>query len=105
MEVYSTKLYDKWFARLKDKVAKVKIESRIRRILTNSDYGDCEKISNNVTELKIDYGPGYRIYLTTRAQKILILLAGGNKSTQVRDIKKAKKIALKIKIERVSEWG
>jgi len=104
MEVYSTKLYDKWFEKLKDKRAKAKIDRRLHRIRHYNSWGDCETVSKNVSEIKIDYGPGYRIYFTKKEGKIIILLVGGDKSTQTRDIKKAEKTALIILIKEVAEW-
>jgi len=104
MNVYSTKIYEKWFFKLKDKVARAKIDTRIRRIKTNGNFGDCESVSQNVSELRIDYGPGYRIYITIKTDIVVILLVGGDKSSQRRDIKKAEKMAVSVMGEEMSEW-
>jgi len=104
MIVYSTRLYDKWFDRLKDKTAKAVIDTRLRRIHLHGTFGDCDRVSKNVLEIKIDYGPGYRIYLTLRETKIIILLIGGDKSTQARDIKKAERMATSTRTEEIAEW-
>jgi putative addiction module killer protein len=99
MDIYTTKLYDKWFTRLKDLKAKAIINTRLRRIELNGNMGDYKTISENVTELHFDYGSGYRIYLSVRGTIILILLLGGRKDTQERDIKKAEQIAKDINME------
>jgi len=104
MEFYSTRLYDKWFYRINDKVAKAKIYSRLRRIKIHGNYGDCEKVSKDISELRIDYGPGYRIYLTKKEAKLIVLLVGGDKSTQSRDVKKAVKMAADTTIEELTKW-
>ena len=104
MKIYNTRLYDKWFSKLRDNVAKLKIDARIWRIKLYKDFGDCEKVSKNVSELKINHGPGYRIYLTIKEEKVIILLIGGDKSSQARDIKKAEKMASYVLIEEVEEW-
>ena len=90
MEIYSTRVFDRWFAQLKDRKAKANIEARLRRITLGGNLGDCEAISNNISELRIDYGPGYRVYLARQGETVVILLAGGNKASQARDINKAK---------------
>ena len=104
MIIYKTKLYHKWIARLKDKVAKTLIKTRLRRIETEGYFGDCEPVAKNVSELKIDYGPGYRIYLTKKEAKLIVLLVGGDKSTQSRDVKKAVKMAADTTIEELTKW-
>ena len=93
MGIHTTRVFDKWFDRLKDKHAKSIIEGRIQRIANNDDFGDVRAISANVSEMRIDYGPGYRLYLTRRGTTVIILLIGGNKDTQARDIKKAEMLA------------
>ncbi|MCL2110915.1 MAG: type II toxin-antitoxin system RelE/ParE family toxin [Clostridiales bacterium] len=93
MEVYKTRTFDKWFGRIKDKKTRAIIGVRIQRIAIDGNFGDYEVISKYVTELRIDYGPGYRVYLTKKGTRIVILLIGGNKSSQSRDIRKAEKMA------------
>ena len=93
MNIYTTKLYDKWFTKLKDEKTKTIINIRLRRIELNGNMGDYKTISENVTELRFDYGPGYRVYLSTRDTVIVVLLLGGDKDTQGRDVKKAEQLA------------
>ena len=85
----------KWYARLKDIRAKTRIAVRIRRMQLGL-IGDAKSVGDGVSELRFDFGPGYRVYYTERGSEIVILLAGGDKSTQERDIKKAKKLAQNI---------
>ena len=78
-----------WLSKLRDMVAKAAIQTRINR-LRLGNYGDSESIGDDVSELKIDVGKGYRVYYTRVGLKLVLLLVGGNKSSQNRDIKKAK---------------
>jgi len=89
----------KWYARLKDIRAKTRIAVRIRRMQLGL-IGDAKSVGDGVSELRFDFGPGYRVYYTERGSEIVILLAGGDKSTQERDIKKAKKLAQNIEENR-----
>jgi len=91
MTIRETENFTKWIQRLKDKAAKALIAARIRRI-SAGNFGDSKFLEDGIFELRIDYGPGYRVYFTQRGQEIVILLCGGDKSTQDRDIKAAKKI-------------
>jgi putative addiction module killer protein len=84
--------FDKWLNNLRDKKAKGKINVRLRR-LEHGHYGDCESVGESISELRIFCGPGYRIYFTERLGEFVLLLAGGDKSSQIRDIKRAKEIA------------
>jgi len=104
MKVYRTDLYLKWITKLKDNKGKAIIRARLRRMHLSGNFRDFEKVSKSVYELKIDYGPGYRIYLTLRETKIIILLLGGDKSSQARDIKKAERMATSTRIEEKEEW-
>jgi len=89
--------FDKWLRKLKDLRAKAKILFRIQRIENDGHFGDCEPVGDGVLELKINYAKGYRIYFNEKDGKIIILLIGGDKSTQQKDIEKAKEILKKIK--------
>ena len=81
-----------WIKKLKDKTGKYLIEQRINR-LEKGNPGDVEPVGEGCSEMRIDYGPGYRVYYKDTGREIIILLCGGEKTTQQRDINKAKKIA------------
>lgn len=91
--------FDKWLRKLKDLRAKAKILFRIQKLENDEHFGDCKSVGDGITELKINYAKGYRIYFKEKKGKIIILLIGGDKSTQQTDIEKAKKIWEKIKNE------
>ena len=90
--VRETDIFKKWIRALKDNLARSIINARIRR-LSLGNKGDIEYVGAGVSELRIDYGSGYRIYYIQIKDKIIVLLCGGIKSTQSRDIEKAKQIA------------
>ena len=94
VEIRQTPEYEKWFASLKDRMARVRVDIRIRR-LSLGNLGAVEPVGEGVAELKIDHGPGYRVYFVQHGGHYVLLLAGGNKSTQARDIKKARELARK----------
>ena len=94
-QVYKTKIFTDWFNSLKNQTAKNKIRIRIDRIELGN-LGDHHSIGDGVSELRITYGPGYRIYYVIRGREIIILLCGGDKSGQNRDIKRAKKLAQEV---------
>jgi len=83
--------YKSWYAKLRDKQAKIRIDIRIKR-LSLGNPGDVEPIGEGCSEMKIDYGPGYRVYFKDTGKEIIVLLCGGDKSTQSKDIEQAKKI-------------
>lgn len=85
-------MYLKWFNSLRDRQARARINARIRR-LSLGNPGDVKPAGEGVSELRIDYGPGYRVYFVHRQQTIVILLAGGDKHTQDQDIKTARELA------------
>lgn len=89
--------FDKWFRKLKDLRAKAKILVRIQKLEKEEHFGDCEPVGNGIRELKINYAKGYRVYFKEVDGKIVILLIGGDKSTQQKDIEKAKEIWDKLK--------
>jgi putative addiction module killer protein len=92
MKLEKTDEYQDWFTGLSDKLVKARIEVRIRR-LQDGNPGDVESVGEGVSELKLHFGRGWRVYYTERNGQIIILLAGGNKSTQKRDIKLALMLA------------
>lgn len=92
LEVRQTTAYSSWFGRLRDKAAKVRIDIRIRR-LSLGNPGDVKPVGEGVSELRVNVGPGYRIYFVQRREEYVVLLAGGDKSTQDQDIRNAKALA------------
>ena len=97
-KIEKTDNFDKWLRKLKDLRAKAKILFRIQKIENDEHFGDCEPVGNGILELKIDYAKGYRLYFKESDGKIIILLIGGDKSTQQRDIEKAKEILKRNKL-------
>ena len=96
--VRTTEIFDAWFANLADVTGKFRIQARIDRA-EMSNFGDCEPVGEGVSELRIHYGPGYRVYFMQRGMELVILLAGGDKSTQPKDIKAALKLARELRKE------
>ena len=88
IEVRQTKVYADWFERLKDRQAQARITTRIQR-LELGNAGDVRPVGKGISELRINYGPGYRVYFVGRAECLIILLAGGDKDSQDKDIKLA----------------
>ncbi len=89
--------FDKWLKKLKDLRAKAKILFRIHKIENDGHFGDCETVGDGIRELKINYAKGYRVYFKEKDRRIIVLLVGGNKSSQQKDIDKAKEIWRRIK--------
>jgi len=98
IEMRQTEAYSNWFAGLRDRAARARILARIRH-LSLGHVGDVKPVGGGVSELRIDYGPGYRTYFVKRGQALIVLLAGGDKGTQDRDIKTALKLAEAVKRE------
>ena len=92
MRVRKTNEFKKWIKDLRDSRARYKINIRIKR-LEKGNPGDCYPIGEGLSEMRIHYGPGYRVYFKDTGQEIIILLCGGDKSTQQQDIARAKEIA------------
>ena len=90
--ILTTPVFDDWFLRLKDRQAKRRIQARID-LVEFDHFGDCKPVGEGVSELRIHAGPGYRVYFTQRGFEIVVLLAGGDKSSQDRDIKTALQLA------------
>ena len=90
-EIRTTNIFDKWLIRLKDKTAVNRIMSRIYR-MEQGNLGDVKTVGQNLFEIRFFFGSGYRIYYTINGETLVLILCGGDKSTQKRDIEKAKKI-------------
>ena len=95
IEIRQTESYARWFRRLRDQQAKARINVRIRR-LSIGNRGDAKSVGRRVSELRIPYGPGYRVYFCERGSELVILLAGGDKGSQRRDIRLAQDLAKDI---------
>ncbi|OQX00418.1 MAG: addiction module protein [Desulfobacteraceae bacterium IS3] len=94
--VIRTKEFDEWLSKLRDAKGKARILARIRSA-EHGNLGDTEPVGEGVSEMRIHYGPGYRVYFRKKGNELIILLSGGDKSSQNRDIRKAKAIAAAIK--------
>ena len=98
-EVLETAAFRAWVARLSDQRARGRIVARLARA-SLGNLGDARSVGGGVSELRIDYGPGYRVYFTRAGRRVVLLLCGGDKSTQERDIVRAKALAQELKDER-----
>jgi putative addiction module killer protein len=94
--IYTTDAFDAWFYGLRDRGAKTRIQARIDRA-EDGNFGDCEPVGEGVSEMRIHYGPGYRVYFIRRGVEVVVLLAGGDKATQAKDIKTALNLAKEVK--------
>ena len=92
-----TEVFDVWLSALKDKIGRARITHRIRSA-EHGNFGDCEPVGDGVFEMRVHVGPGYRVYYTRRGQVIYLLLLGGDKSTQKRDIKRAIEMARELDV-------
>ena len=92
LEVRQTVAYAEWFSGLRDRMARTRIDIRIRR-LSLGNAGDVKPVGEGVSELRVGHGPGYRVYFVQKGNLYVVLLAGGDKSTQDRDIRAAKALA------------
>ena len=92
VEIRKTELFAKWIDNLRDIQAKARVLVRIER-LASGNAGDVKPVGEGISEMRIDYGPGYRVYFIKRGNELIILLAGGNKSSQTADIKVAIRLA------------
>ena len=92
LSIRQTDVFKDWFSDLRDQNAKRRIAQRIVRLQAGL-FGDVKPVGEGVSELRVDYGPGYRVYFVQRGSELLVLLCGGDKSTQDRDIKTAKSMA------------
>ncbi len=92
MEIRKTDLFAAWLDALRDIHARARVQARIERMATGN-FGDMKSVGEGISELRIDYGPGFRIYFTKRGSQLIILLVGGDKSSQRRDIQTAQRLA------------
>ena len=95
-KILTTEKFDAWFESLRDMNAKARIKVRIERA-KNGNLGDCKPVGEGVSEMRINYGAGYRVYFVQRGEEVIILLAGGDKSSQAADIKNALQLAQELK--------
>jgi putative addiction module killer protein len=95
VEIRQTEIFANWFGDLRDRRARVRIQARIDR-MELGNFGDVAPVGEGVSELRIHYGPGYRVYFVQRGPVLVVLLAGGNKATQAADIQNAKEIAKQL---------
>ena len=91
-EIRRTETFSKWLDKLRDARARVRVLSRLTRA-EDGNLGDTKPVGESVSEMRIDYGPGYRVYFTKRRKTIIVLLIGGDKSSQEQDIKRAIQLA------------
>lgn len=91
-EIFQSATFQKWFRKLRDPQAQARIDARIRR-LSLGNFGDAKPVGGGISELRIDYGPGYRVYFAQRDLDVIVLLCGGDKRTQHTDIERAIEIA------------
>lgn len=94
-QILTTEVFTDWFSGLRDLRAKVRIQARIDRAELGN-FGDCAPVGEGVSEMRIHYGPGYRVYFVQRGFEVVILLAGGDKSSQAQDIKWALAMAREL---------
>ncbi len=92
LEIVQTEAFSTWLEQLRDVRARAKIAARVRRLALGNP-GDVAPVGDGISELRIHYGPGYRVYFTMQGKTIVILLCGGDKGSQAKDIKRAKALA------------
>ena len=96
LELRKTDRFDTWLRHLKDLRARARIQTRLDRLALGNP-GDARPVGEGVSELRVDYGPGYRIYYVRHGASVIVLLCGGDKRTQSHDIKTAKSMARELK--------
>lgn len=93
VELLKSRTFDRWLSRLRDGRTAARVQARLDRFAVTGNPGDVKPVGDGISELRIHYGPGYRVYFMRRGPLVVVLLAGGDKSTQQRDIEQAKTIA------------
>jgi putative addiction module killer protein len=96
LDIFRSQSFDTWLRELRDRRARARIEARILR-LSQGNPGDAKPVGSGVSELRIDHGPGYRVYFTRRGRNVVLLLCGGDRGTQQVDIERA--------IEMATDWN
>lgn len=91
-EIVESQTFQKWISNLKDREGRARINDRIKR-LAFGNFGDARSVGSGVEELRMHFGPGYRVYFLRKDNTIVVLLSGGDKGTQAQDIKRAKELA------------
>ncbi len=97
IEIFKSDTFTEWLRALKDRAARARIQARIDR-LNNGHFGDCKPIGDGVSEMRIFYGAGYRLYFIRKGDTLIVLLCGGDKSNQQQDIERAKFMAKNLEI-------
>ncbi len=95
IEIRQTERFAKWFGRLRDRTVRSRIQARIDRTRFGN-LGDVKSVGSGVSEMRIDVGPGYRLYFTRRGDRLIVLLCGGDKSSQQEDIREAISLAAQL---------
>jgi putative addiction module killer protein len=94
-EIEATSVYAAWFRSLRDRAAQGRIDLRLLR-LKNGNFGDAKSLGSGLHELRLNFGPGYRVYFTQRGELIILLLCGGDKGSQQRDIARARQLMAEL---------
>ena len=97
-EVYKTDVFIEWIEALRDKRGAALIARRLRALELEGHFGDSKQVAKGVIEMRIHFGPGYRVYLTQRGKQVVVLLCGGDKRSQKRDIERAVELAENVEI-------
>lgn len=98
VQIQQTSAFRHWLAALRDEQARIRIEMRIRRLKAGNP-GDVKSVGGGISEMRIDYGPGYRVYFVRRSRSAVLLLAGGDKDSQRRDVASARLLARSVEEE------
>ena len=94
--ILRTAEFDRWLGALRDRKAQARILARIASA-RNGNFGDCKSVGGGVSEMRVDIGPGYRVYFTRRGETVYLLLVGGDKSTQTTDVRRAQRMVYQLK--------